>query len=813
MNINKQHFHSRGFQPLVIATQGVETPWKVPGIFTDVLKFALPKVISTGLSFVLALFFFLFPTKISEACGPYYPSFHGYSFVNLDILDKETAFAPFALSFSDIFEKYFKSAQDVKSRDNLTEWEERFCGLVEKKDLQFIIYKAPIEDLELLKTAAKSKSLPVPYRLQGNSFAEYLLEQKCLETIDYLIFAKRCEPHVVGQDGWDAKERDFSTMRFLISVGRKQFRKTQSAYIRLRYAYQIIRLAHYAKDYEETLSLYDDLMPKVDKVASKMEESILPFWILGHKAGALRALGKNVEASYLYAQIFRHCPSKRISAFRSFYIKTDSQWKQCLLLCQDDAERATLYAMRANVAKSKALEEMKKIYELNPTDENLEILLVKEMKKMEKNLLGLKFNPRKTENKRFFDLPEKYAGDYVIRLQNFARKCRKERKVTRPQLWHLSEGYLEFLAGDYYAANKTFETIRKGLNDPLLKEQLATFELALRVTALEKVDSEVEKDVYNILKKNPLYRKYKDFPELLKDKMAALYKEAGHPGKAFFCYHSLNDLRPNPHEDILEDILTVAQDENQTQFERLLTEGPKGEKITNDLWDIKTSLLMSENNLEAALEAFKGIPPTQWDDYGQFNPFRETLNDCIDCHYALDTSALYNKGELLEELLDLEIKARGGLDKGAPYYYRLGLAFYNMSYFGYAWNALDYYRSGSSWSNLSQYKDGVFPNAAFPFGNRENTDVSEAFYYFEKARSLAHNPELAAKATFMVAKCEQKMYFLSDLYQPEECCNYIPHLPEQYLTAFNRLKENYAETAFYQKAMRECKYFEAFSLN
>ena len=810
--MKKRHFPSKGFQPLALATQGVSTPWEVSAIFTDILNLALPKVNSTGLAFVLALFFFLSPTKISEACGPYYDNFHGYSFVNLDILNKETALAPYALIFSDIFENYFKATEDRKLRDNLAEWEERFCGQVEKKDLQFLIYKAAIEDLELLKTSARSKNLPVPYRLRGNTFAEHLRKQKCLETIDYLIYAKRCEPHVVGQDGWGAKERDFSTMRFLVGVGRKQFRKTQSAYIRLRYAYQIIRLAHYAKDYEETLNLYDDLMPKIDKVAGRTEDSILPFWILGHKAGALRALGKNVEASYLYALIFRHCPSRRVSAFRSFYIKTDSEWKQCLLLCQDDEERATLYALRANAAKSKAVEEMEKIYELNPTDENLEILLVKEIKKMEKNLLGLGFNPQKNENKRYFDLPEKYAGDHVIRLQKFARKCRKEKKVSRPQLWRLAEGYLEFLAGDFYAAGKSFETVQNEINDPLLKEQLAAFELALKITALEKVDGEVEKDVYNILKKNPLYRKYEDFPKLLKDKMAALYKAAGHPGKAFICQHSLKDLKPNPQEDILNDLLTVAQDEKQTQFERLLTGNAKGEKITNDLWDIKASLLMSENYPEAALEAFKGIPRTQWDDFGVFNPFRETLNDCINCRYARDTSELYNKGELLEELLDLEMKARGGLDKGAPYYYRMGLAFYNMSYFGYAWNVADYYRSGSSWSYLSKNKDGIFANGTFPFGNRENIDVSKAFYFFEKTRTLATDPELAAKATFMVAKCEQKMYFISDDYQPEECCNNIPRLPEQYLTAFNRLKDNYSDTQFYQKAIRECKYFEAFAL-
>ena len=84
-------------------------------------------------------------------------------------------------------------------------------------------------------------------------------------------------------------------------------------YIRLRYAYQMIRLAHYMKDYEYTLDLYDFFMPKIDD-----KNSLIYYWIIGHRAGALRALGRNVEASYLYTQIFSKCPNRRQSAFHPF---------------------------------------------------------------------------------------------------------------------------------------------------------------------------------------------------------------------------------------------------------------------------------------------------------------------------------------------------------------------------------------------------------------------------------------------------------------------------------------------------------------
>lgn len=758
---------------------------------------------------LFVLLFLSLPIKISKACGPTFINFHGYSFLNLELI-KDQATAPYLLGINEIFENYLPENR-AKINDNLLEWQERFCGLVEVKDLNYFIYKADIKDLELLRTVAGSKNMPVPTRFNLNSFATYLVNQKCIETINYLIFAKRCEPYVIRPDAWGTGERDVAAMQALIKEGRREFKNTKSDYMRLRYAFQLIRLAHYSKDYEGTLKLYDFLLPKIDKTVSRMEESFLPWWILGHKAGALHGLGEKVEAAYLYAQIFQHCPSRRESALRSFAIKTDEEWKECLLMCKDDDERSVLYAIRAHAAEAKAVEEMEHIYELNPTNEFLEVLLLKEVAKMEKNLLGIDFNSKKKENQRYFNVPKSYASDYVIRLQKFARRVRIEEKASRLELWHIAEGYLEFLAGDYYAAAKTFKAAREKVKNKAIIKQLGIFELALTISSLETINDDVERSIYDILKDNEVYKNSPDFGDFLKDKLADLYQKTNHPGKAFLCQYKVDDLRPNPKKELLDDLLSVAQKEEKTQFERLLTEFGDDDHIIHSLWDIQASIQLSNYQLEAAMESLKEIPRTEWDDFGIFNPFNDVLNDCVHCLYRRDTSELYNKGELIQEILDLEYEAKGDFQKSALNYYRIGLAWYNMSYFGYSWQVTDYFRSGRSWSRLHQNKDGVFRHPIYPFGNKENTDVSQALFYFEKARQLAENPELKARATFMAAKCEQKKYFTGDLFKPEPCCNQIPKLPEQYLFNFSRLQELYADTEFYQRAIRECKYFEAYA--
>jgi hypothetical protein len=751
------------------------------------------------------------PTKTSNACGPINRNFQGYTFINPDIFNLKESDAPFLMSFTDLYNQYFKNETEQKQLDNLAEWQERFCGWVTEGDLEFIIYKASVTDLELLRTAVGSKNMSVPARLANNSFADYVMDKKCVETVDYLIFAKRCEPYVTQNDAWSDVKKDYSAMRRLVTQGRKELMRTKSPYIRLRYAYQVVRMAHYSKDYQLALDMYDFAIPKVDRQLSRMDESFLPYWILGHKAGAMMALGQNVEASYLFSLIFENCPSKEHSAFQSFSIKTEEEWKACLLLCKNDHERANLYAIRGNLADAKAVKEMQAIYDLDPKNEHLEVLLLKEMKKLEKNLLGLAFNDNAKRNKRNHGIPKPYMEDYLIEMQAFVRQVRAEEKAIELDVWHIAEGYLELLAGDFYAANKTFEEVARTVEDENLKLQLETFQTVLKVNAYRNINEDVENEIFSILKDNESYKAYPDFPDFLRDKLDFLYKKSKEAGKRFLVKYPLSDLKPHPREDILRNLMLLATKADRSRFEDMLLSNHEGESLVYDLLDIQATMLMREYQLEAAFELYKEIPRTEWDRYGVFQPFKQHFDECVHCYEDIDSSAMYNKGEMLEKILDFEYKARGELENNAPYFYQLGLAFYNTSYFGYSWGAMDYFRSGATWTRLHKDKDDIYPYPQFPYDNIEHTDVSKALYYFEKTKLLSLNPELTARAAFMAAKCEQKMYFMSKQYKREPCCNQIPKLPDSYLVNFKMLKEKLSDTEFYEQMIEECYYFQVYA--
>ena len=134
-----------------------------------------------------------------------------------------------------------------------------------------------------------------------------------------------------------------------------------------------------------------------------------------------------------------------------------------------------------------------------------------------------------------------------------------------------------------------------------------------------------------------------------------------------------------------------------------------------------------------------------------------------------------------------------------------------MTYFGHSWNVMDYHRSGSSWRYLRSGRN-VFKLYGSPFGNREHFNVDLALYYFEKARLAAKSDELAAKATYMAAKCELAKFYQSEAYQEPPCCNRIPYIPPEYAGNYQRLMDYYSETVFYESLIEECLYFRSYAL-
>lgn len=770
---------------------------------------------------ILVLFTFL-PNQISKGCGPTLDVNFSYTFIGDDLLGTVCKEAPFLLhvghnrfDFKDKVYKFYGTEVEQQQKSNLEEWQASVCENAPINDIRKVVYHTESAALQTALSFIQGTTTVLDGKLKGNAFIDYLISLECHETIEYLLFAKECEPFVVARNAWSPPVHNSTKMSELINKGLKKFRRSKSHFIRLRYAYQMIRLAHYKGDYQGTLELFDRLLPKID-----YEKNLIYYWILGHKAGALMGLGLNVEASYLYTIIFNNCPTRRESAYRSFLVHDDRDWQECYIKCKNDEERIAMYTIRACRADSRATKEMGHIYALNPQSPMLELLLVREIRKLEEDLLGQPGDGGTYSKKsRLYHLkPRAARGKYVIELQDFARRCRQERKVDNPNLWYIAEGYLEFLAGDYYKASQTFADAERKVKNEALRDQLNAFSRVLYVAEQEEIDTELEAEFYTITHDDEFYQKYPDFGDYFNDKIAELYEQANRPGLSFRSHYLLKELRYNPDLKIIEDLIqTIENEDERTRFERELAQGDLKNEAMKELANQKGTYWMSRGQLRRALDAFKQVDRADWDEFGTFTPFITHINDCVECFddaelLVIDsTGALepMNKGEILTAILEADSEARLGDSLSATKFYNIGIGLYNMSYYGPAWQAMDFYRSGNSLrSHISHRETNMVPLINSPNGNRENFDVSMAKNYFEEARYVALETddfELAAKATFMAAKCDQKAFYKSSSWKPYGKNPIIP--PPPYDENYRVLRDEYKNTDFYFLAVQECKYF------
>ncbi len=734
--------------------------------------------------------FLLFPTRVADACGNV-PEATAYSFIEPDIVDVSSIYAPYSLSF-DNFEFAFLNT-DQQTNRNVEEWMSRYCENALREDVFQVIYKTSIIELEELRAATINPKLPLPIDLRGNTFAEANQRMGCTEVADYLIFAKKCEPHVIASsDAWQKKEKDLDATHDLMKEGGKLFRHTNSHFIRLRIAYQVIRLAHYAKEYKKVFELRDYFLPKIDKL-----NSIINWWVLGHIAGAEIKTNHKVEAAYHFAQIFQNCPSKRTSAYRSFHIDNDEQWGKAMLLCQSNDEKANMYAIRASHSRSRLTPEMEAIYRLNPKHASLEPLLIKAMKQMEYVFLGAEFNQNAQRKP-----PTKNKKKQLKQLKKLIDKALKDKQINHPIVWEISKGYLLLLEGNWPEAEIVFNSLET--DDPVLLKQISTIRTIIQISSYQNANTETESDLYNLMTSSEIYKKNRVLRLFLKERMAHLYLVDSLPGKAMMMKYSVDDLKYNPDLAVLDNLIQLTEKENPTRLEKTLI--LKGDtSIRSQILEIKATLLLSQGQVEAANEVYSLVPRAERSTK-MYSPFVEDFRDCVFCPVT-DTTA-YTKAGLIEKLVEYDYRARADITNGPDYFYLLGTAWYNMSYFGPAWEAADYFRSGSSWYYTF---DDVYPSVQSPFGNRENHNLSKAKLYFSKALELSKDEELQARAAFMLARIDQKEYFLSENCSYNPYKNLIPKLPPSRMVYYNLLMREYNETEFYEDIIEECSFFAAYA--
>jgi hypothetical protein len=747
-------------------------------------------------------------TPPPDNCNLNAKAFNGYTFIHPGIVQQKAAYAPYLVRFGDRYNAYFET--DIAKNENLREWQSRFCYQSPTADVERVVYLASRSELQNLYNAAGAKAKTAPTPFANNLFANQIVQGGCTEVPEYLMFAASCQVHVTPRsDKWTPVMRDSVVMANLIKEGLDLFKHTESHFLRQRIAYQVVRLAHYNRSYQQVIELYNYLLPKIDR----RKRSIIYFWTLGHLAGALQKLGKNAEAAYRYMLVFRNDPGKRATAHRSFYLKNDAEWKQALALCQNDAERASMYILRSAASRIKSVDDLKAIYQLDPGNEQLGLLLVATVQSLERVVLNNRFTELKNNLKPDSKTRDE-ASSRVIELQAFTNEVIKNGRADNLKLWRCMNTYLSILRFDDYQAEIGLRNTRAILDkkDDYDRELMAQLDIWEHLQSIHKLrmDDPYAEDAAFRLRSYAVHLLVPEFEPYLKERLAVAYGKSQQPGKAVVSAFDRKALLFHPKLDQLDDLLG-SLGSNTDQSSAIETDMGMDSLMRPDLdfyLEAKGMALLGMAQPEAALLIMRKHTPSYASK--QFSPFKEYLGERVDKVVA--DSVNVTREELAGKILEYQFAARANFanpNVAARYNYLLGLCYYNCSYFGYSWNAFDAFRSGQNWTKLAQ--GPVFGLANSPFGNLELLDLRTAISYFELALSTAQNDELRAKATFMLARCKQKQWFC------DQKCNYkpgnkeIPVLPEPYVAYQKAFLQRYAKTQFYQDVIAECKWYAAYA--
>ncbi len=702
------------------------------------------------------------------SCGWSEPDYDMKKFFASELANKP-AFEPFYFSFSRLYSDKWYMDLNLSKDDNLNDWVAYCNNKVAKKDIDKLLYMSnALENTKDLGTTEYA----------NNAMYIYLMQNKDKSALEYLFFMKKCSFVAETIDEWDEKRNEkqekASTKRanYLIE-GEKLYKSAKNNVIKLRLGYQLVRLAHYNKEYQQTIKLYDKYVEPV------FSENQVAYWAMGHKAGAIYSLGQDRGlAGYLFSRMFEKSPAKRVNAYYSFKIYDDKDWARAMELCKNNKEKATLHFLRSINPYNIALEELKSIYALDNQSDYLDILLVRELNKLEQS----QFYSTELDKKE----AEQTKRKNVANLKAFLEKILSENKLKNPSLFTLGLGYCDYMLGNNAGARKSFANIPENVKTSEVKAQINIFELMLQLSELQKVGETEENKLFMAVNNT----KSIALKEMLRESFAKIYKKQGNKAQEYLSSNDVYNLQQYlPTLAVTEDLINFSQKSNHTAYEKELLAKIK----TVDLQELKGMNLLKLEKLEDAIAAFKLSKSTE-------KVLRNPLKGRITHYFGDEIKGNYTRLALAEKMLELKKLADKGGKANISAMLELGNAFYNISHYGYSWNAVAYSRS-STYYNV----ENVF------------LSMKPAKKYYEKAlkeANVAKNKELSAQSCFMLAKCEQNEYYFnyneaqkSDKNASQNYYNFIqPNFGKQ--TYLEKLKKEYENTDFYHQAIKECFYLK-----
>ena len=792
--------------------------------------------------FFVSSSFIFFPQNII-GCGPQYDPYDFYVSFFHQNLPEAKGYQPFYYIPS-VF--LYNETEPVEVADLLAvEWA-NYCGhSVTSSDAKVFITKFNWKNIDQLKSGiSKNGPSNIPDSVLKNSMSKYFIKSNNRDALNYIVYAKQVEPFVTGDAySWDPLVRDSLQMSNFIKKGQQLYLTTSDDFLKLKYAYQITRLALYSKNYKEATKTYDDL------VAPNPTNSVLKTLSLSLKAGAINGLGDKKQAAYLYSRAFSESIAKRISNYISFKWVADAKVERndYLNICKSNKEKAGMLALFALGSSENELAAIKKICELDAANNQLEVVVVREINKLEQKYLTPTLQKTKVRSKSIFyqyDAPAdssiNSAVKEMVELSSFLGTISNDKKHKYAGLFKTSAGYIAYLIKDFSAAKKYLAAAENLELSQKVKDQLMLTNLLITIGEQEKIDSNFEAKIlpgivwlgekvikersvkssdmvaqwstsYRNLMIEILAPRYHKQGDLVKETLVfgaadwasniTIYEYYAPENAISFMYNNLNSKE-------VRSLNSLMLNKHLTKFEKYIT--TKNSITKNTVLNfIGTAYLREYDFKNALIWLDKSASPDVNSLAIETNPFVDLL---YDKEGKLPNEKNYATTKILfaREMQKQLVLATTDKVNAAKHFYKIATGMYNMTYYGHSWQLVQYFRSSS---------EGYFIPADATEFEKEYYGCFTALSYFKKAMDAATDKNFKARCLFMMAKCSQKQvqcpqYFMFgnnwDTYK-EAAEGYAPRFTNnKYFPQFIR---DYKNTNFYKEAYSSCSYLRDFVEN
>ena len=743
-------------------------------------------------------------TKLN-ACGPYYPEgesvrfslFNGFSF------------------YGNLYQKY-RYSQHYYSENKLLNTPEAYL-YDENVNLWFQYMNGKIDKKSIYDGLYLSNNRSIKKRKSGNLFIREMNKSENLELREYLKFAKKCEAYngSIGYEySWEKEEK--ATDKNAIKAIKKSLdlsQKTNSSFLKERYSYLALRMSYYNDQNWRVKSIFENYFEK---------NNITPiyYWASHFKTLASKNSPRN---NVDVANVFCNSIEKRDACTQSFDSKIPVE--KMLYASSNNEEKANVYCYLTATKTDFALENLKKIHQLNPESKTLLFLVEREINKIEDWIL----TPHYSNFNNSIGSANYYSGywmeEELFKVQNeriekdraYAEKLASWMKQTKFQSssWELLENYAFFMSGKRNLATtlnsiqpaneeeKRFKEMLLSLDNVHSSENPDLKNTLVQETLQKEASLNHNKFVFAIareleFKKNTtdaayLFSKlnnseiyYEDeYYDELKD---VYWRPNGVQSSWFLNYYYdyflyLNDAYSTDEmNDLISDIKKpVSQNSDFDQWKKETLS-----KEIDRLYDLLGTKFIREDKLNAALNAFEKVKDTLWKS--EYYPFKTYLNsNPFYTNFYLEHSktpmdtVVFTKESITRKLINLksDFQTSSG-NKKAYAAFHIANCYFNMTQYGNSWMMRRY-----AWSQNFLESPLV--------DNFEFFECRLAKKYYLEAYNSASSKQYKALSLRMAGRCEKYKLQFDNRNNDVEYGNNKQFVNSYYIKLKNQFPEHYDE--------------------